>query len=96
MKVTRGVPASISAPRVGQLLASGFAVGGVYESLSKPADWKEVANCVAGRLSELTIRIVTTAERSVDGSDPRFALRFTFVRIGVHPCLHCRVGAASG
>ena len=62
-KVTKRVPASIRLPRVGQPLAGKEADWGEYDMESSPAATNTEANCVAARLSELTISRVTTEER---------------------------------
>jgi hypothetical protein len=61
-KATSRVPASIMDPKDGQPEAGREADGGVYANLSAPADLKAVSYSVGARLSELTIRIVTTKE----------------------------------
>lgn len=61
MNVTSRVPASMSVPSVGQSAAPSVAVGGEYESLSKPALTKSSANCAGVTASELTISKDTTS-----------------------------------
>ena len=63
MNDTSLVPLSMSVPRVGQPLTGRDADGGEYESASTPAVLYASENCVTGKLSELTISIVTTAHR---------------------------------
>ena len=59
---TSRVPASIIEPNVGQSPAAREADGGVYASVSAPAALNAESNSVGSRLSELTIRMVTTAK----------------------------------
>lgn len=64
--VTRRVPESMSEPKVGHPLAGNEADGGLYDSASAPAVLKAASNWLGARLSELTIRIVTTNQRLSD------------------------------
>lgn len=65
-KVTNRVPASIRRPSVGQPLAGKDADWGEYDIESTPAATNTEANCVAARLSELTISKVTTRETGLE------------------------------
>ena len=89
MNDTSLVPLSMSVPSVGQAVAGREADGGEYEIVSTPAVLYASANCVTGKLSELTISIVTTADCRL--AAPLMANRtlglLTIVRIRVHPAL---------